>query len=154
MGTAGPLANDYRDWMKTKGVLMQPFSSLCGPCGTTELIDGPLVTGIGKKYGKSGAQVHKSLRVRVLVRRHSTDLHIPFSSAQRYHLSGLHKAGTNSIAHSSQHLRSSLRLTIVSSQADKCLVITISILMNLTHTLMCLIILILYSEKQTRQLTR
>jgi diketogulonate reductase-like aldo/keto reductase len=57
MGSAGAEANDYRDWMQAKGVLMQPFSSLCGPCGTTELIDGPLVTGIGSKYGKSGAQV-------------------------------------------------------------------------------------------------
>jgi diketogulonate reductase-like aldo/keto reductase len=41
------------------GIVYQPFSSLCGPCGTTELIDGPIVVGIGKKYSppRSGAQV-------------------------------------------------------------------------------------------------
>eukprot|EP01046_Picozoa_sp_COSAG06_P007445 COSAG06_NODE_364_length_16784_cov_21.917231_4_plen_410_part_00 len=40
-----------------KGIIYQSFSPLCGPCGTTELIDGPLVTSIGKAHGKSGAQV-------------------------------------------------------------------------------------------------
>ena len=46
-----------------KGVTYQSFSPLCGPCGTTALINGPMVTKIGKAHGKSGAQV--SLRWQV-----------------------------------------------------------------------------------------
>ena len=38
-------------------VLFMAYSTLCGPCGTTELIDGALVTSIGKKYNKTGAQI-------------------------------------------------------------------------------------------------
>ena len=57
MGTAGPNATDGREFMKSKGIVFQSFSPLCGPCGTTELLNGTLVTSIGKKYGKSGAQV-------------------------------------------------------------------------------------------------
>lgn len=55
--TSSDNATDYKSWMASKGITYQGFSPLCGPCGTTELIDGPLVTNIGKKYGKSGAQV-------------------------------------------------------------------------------------------------
>ena len=47
-------------FMEEEGILYMAYSSLCGPCpngGSKELIDGPLVTSIGKKYGKSGAQV-------------------------------------------------------------------------------------------------
>lgn len=57
MGSAGVNSNDYRDWDNSQGIQYMGFSSLCGPCGTTELINGPLVTSIGKKYNKSGAQV-------------------------------------------------------------------------------------------------
>jgi diketogulonate reductase-like aldo/keto reductase len=63
MGNAGPNATDGRAFMKSKNIVFQSFSPLCGPCGTTELLNGTLVTGIGKKYGKSGAQV--SLRWQV-----------------------------------------------------------------------------------------
>ena len=55
--TDGDNATDDKGWMEAQGILYQGFSPLCGPCGTTELIDGELVVGIGKKYGKSGAQV-------------------------------------------------------------------------------------------------
>lgn len=60
MGTAGPNATDGRQYDTSRGVLYEGFSPLCGPCGAKEkmeLISGKLVTGIGKKYGKSGAQV-------------------------------------------------------------------------------------------------
>lgn len=40
-----------------EGIFYQSFSSLCGPCGSSELLNGTLVTDIGKKHGKSGAQV-------------------------------------------------------------------------------------------------
>jgi len=55
--TDGVNATDDKSWMEAQGILYQGFSPLCGPCGTTELIDGELVTSIGAKYGKSGAQV-------------------------------------------------------------------------------------------------
>jgi diketogulonate reductase-like aldo/keto reductase len=44
---------------KQHGISYQSFSPLCGPCGnqSSVLIDGPLVTKIGKKHGKSGPQV-------------------------------------------------------------------------------------------------
>jgi diketogulonate reductase-like aldo/keto reductase len=63
MGTEGLNATDQRiphsksEQPTYKGVYFQSFSPLCGPCGTTELIDGPLVTKIGKNHKKSGAQV-------------------------------------------------------------------------------------------------
>jgi len=53
----GDNATDYKDYDRQIGVTYMSFSTLCGPCGTDELINGPLVTGIGAKYGKSGAQV-------------------------------------------------------------------------------------------------
>jgi diketogulonate reductase-like aldo/keto reductase len=40
-----------------KGVAFEAFSSLCGPCGTSELINGTFASDIGKKHGKSAAQV-------------------------------------------------------------------------------------------------
>merc|ERR1740117_1476198 len=40
-----------------KGVTYQAFSSLCGPCGSSELLNGTLVTTIGAAHNKSGAQV-------------------------------------------------------------------------------------------------
>lgn len=62
-----PVPNTPAGQPSFKGIVYQPFSSLCGPCGTTELIDGPLVVGIGKKYipVRSGAQVS----LRYLVQR-------------------------------------------------------------------------------------
>lgn len=63
MGNAGPNATDDRDFVESQGILYQSFSPLCGPCNTKELITGPVVKSIGKKYGKTGAQV--SLRWQV-----------------------------------------------------------------------------------------
>lgn len=58
MGSAGINATDVsKAFCKKYGITFQSFSPLCGPCGTDELISGKLVTSIGKKYGKSGAQV-------------------------------------------------------------------------------------------------
>lgn len=57
MGRAGANATDDRGYDATVGVHYQSFSPLCGPCGTEELVDGPLVSSIGRKYGRSGAQV-------------------------------------------------------------------------------------------------
>jgi diketogulonate reductase-like aldo/keto reductase len=53
----GDNATDYKDYDHSIGVTYMSFSTLCGPCGTDELINGPLVTGIGAKYNKTGAQV-------------------------------------------------------------------------------------------------
>mmetsp|Transcript_37247 Transcript_37247/g.69490 ORF Transcript_37247/g.69490 Transcript_37247/m.69490 type:complete len:324 (-) Transcript_37247:95-1066(-) len=60
MGSAPAAATDDRDYMRQKGVLYQSFSPLCGPCtppDNTELLNGSLVTQIGKRYNKSGPQV-------------------------------------------------------------------------------------------------
>lgn len=57
MGSAGVNATDDKDYCQSLGITYQAFSTLCGPCGTDELINGALVTGIGNKYNKSGAQV-------------------------------------------------------------------------------------------------
>ena len=67
MGRAGVNATDDREYLESKGITFQSFSPLCGPCcmgdttGTCtynkELITGELVTDIGKKYNKTGAQV-------------------------------------------------------------------------------------------------
>jgi len=53
----GDNSTDYKDYDRQVGVTYMSFSTLCGPCETDELVNGALVTGIGKKYGKSGAQV-------------------------------------------------------------------------------------------------
>jgi len=60
MGSAGPLATDDKAFMQSQGILYQGFSSLCGPCNppdNMELINGSLVTEIGKAHGKTGSQV-------------------------------------------------------------------------------------------------
>lgn len=57
MGMAGPNATDDMQYADNQGIVYQSFSPLCGPCGTKELINGPLVTGIGKNHNKTGAQV-------------------------------------------------------------------------------------------------
>ena len=57
---SGDNATDYKDYMTSVGITYQGFSPLCGPCSPSdhaELITGDLVTSIGKKYGKTGAQV-------------------------------------------------------------------------------------------------
>jgi diketogulonate reductase-like aldo/keto reductase len=53
----GDNSTDYMEYDRSVGVTYMSFSTLCGPCGTNELVNGPLVTGIGAKYGKTGAQV-------------------------------------------------------------------------------------------------
>uniref|UniRef100_A0A7S1HRI9 NADP-dependent oxidoreductase domain-containing protein n=1 Tax=Eutreptiella gymnastica TaxID=73025 RepID=A0A7S1HRI9_9EUGL len=63
MGQAGPNATDDKAFCEAHGITYASFSPLCGPCGTTELINGPLVTSIGARHGKTGAQV--SLRWQV-----------------------------------------------------------------------------------------
>jgi diketogulonate reductase-like aldo/keto reductase len=60
MGTAGPLADDGRQFMDSVVVKFMSFSSLCGPCPpphNRELISGDLVTSIAAKHNKTGAQV-------------------------------------------------------------------------------------------------
>jgi len=57
---AGDNATDDKGFNDASSVLYQSFSPLCGPCDgadATELITGDLVTSIGSKYGKTGAQV-------------------------------------------------------------------------------------------------
>lgn len=47
-------------YCESKGVVYMSYSSLCGPCpapDNMELVTGNLVTSIGKKYNKTGAQV-------------------------------------------------------------------------------------------------
>lgn len=56
--TDGVNATDDKSFNEHHGVLYQSFSPLCGPCGTTELIDGDLVTSIAAKYaGADGSNV-------------------------------------------------------------------------------------------------
>lgn len=60
MGSAGGNATDDLNYMRSKGITYEGFSPLCGPCGEqahSALITGDLVTSIGKKYNKTGAQV-------------------------------------------------------------------------------------------------
>ena len=53
-----PYPRKPSDQPSYKGINYEAFSSLCGPCnGDKTLINGSLVTSIGKKHGKSGAQV-------------------------------------------------------------------------------------------------
>mmetsp|Transcript_25198 Transcript_25198/g.38323 ORF Transcript_25198/g.38323 Transcript_25198/m.38323 type:complete len:332 (+) Transcript_25198:58-1053(+) len=60
MGTAPDTATDDKAWMQKQGILYQSFSPLCGPCNApdnTELLNGTLVTSIGKAHNKTGPQV-------------------------------------------------------------------------------------------------
>lgn len=60
MGSASSEATDDKDYCQSKGIVYMSFSTLCGPCpapGNTTLIDGPLVTEIGKAHKKVGSQV-------------------------------------------------------------------------------------------------
>jgi len=60
MGTSPDVATDYKDYMQQLGIVYMSFSTLCGPCDGDDpkvLTEGSLVTEIGKKYGKTGAQV-------------------------------------------------------------------------------------------------
>lgn len=60
MGTDTQKRLHDKAYMESKGILFEAYSSLCGPCDppdNTALISGPLVTSIGKKYNKTGAQV-------------------------------------------------------------------------------------------------
>jgi len=52
--------DDTIEYSRANGIFFQSFSPLCGPCEyepQDSLINGDLVTSIGKKYGKSGSQV-------------------------------------------------------------------------------------------------
>lgn len=60
MGVSPNIGSDYKDYCQSIGVVYMSFSTLCGPCAgkeKTELIDGALVTEIGKAHNVSGAQV-------------------------------------------------------------------------------------------------
>lgn len=60
MGTAKPNATDGKEFDWARGITYESFSPLCGPCDGSdkfELINGTLVTSIGKKYSKTGPQV-------------------------------------------------------------------------------------------------
>jgi diketogulonate reductase-like aldo/keto reductase len=64
MGTAGINNTDNKAYMEKQGITYEGFSPLCGPCNKTgigyadnNLINGTLVSSIGKAHGKSGAQV-------------------------------------------------------------------------------------------------
>jgi diketogulonate reductase-like aldo/keto reductase len=46
-----------RTFCDAHNITFQSFSPLCGPCGTSELINGELVTGIGAAHNKTGSQV-------------------------------------------------------------------------------------------------
>lgn len=66
MGQAPGNATDDRGFMEAHGITYQSFSPLCGPCtppDNTVLLTGPLVTQIGARVNKTGAQV--SLRWQV-----------------------------------------------------------------------------------------
>ncbi|GAB5357444.1 hypothetical protein AAMO2058_000375300 [Amorphochlora amoebiformis] len=79
MGRAGINATDDQYFDSYHGVTYQSFSPLCGPCGTKELINGPLVTDIGAKYNKTGAQVSLKWQVQQgipIIPKSSTEKHI------------------------------------------------------------------------------
>merc|ERR1711920_231541 len=60
MGTDTQRRLHYKSYAEDKGILYESYSSLCGPCPTPhnmELITGKLVTSIGTRYNKTGAQV-------------------------------------------------------------------------------------------------
>eukprot|EP00965_Chrysotila_dentata_P187769 6172339-Pleurochrysis_carterae.AAC.3 len=57
MGSAGPNATDDKAFCEKAGIKYLSFSTLCGPCGTRELLTGPLVTSVGRLHNRSGAQV-------------------------------------------------------------------------------------------------
>jgi diketogulonate reductase-like aldo/keto reductase len=60
MGQDSESRKHNKAFSEDQGVLYMSYSSLCGPCNppdNMELITGDLVTGIGKKHNKSGAQV-------------------------------------------------------------------------------------------------
>lgn len=59
MGMSPNLGSDYKDYCQSVGIVYMSFSTLCGPCGDEklELINGPLVTEIGKAHNVSGARV-------------------------------------------------------------------------------------------------
>jgi len=60
MGMSPNLGSDFKDYMQSVGIVYMAFSTLCGPCegsDKTELINGPLVTEIGKAHNVSGSQV-------------------------------------------------------------------------------------------------
>eukprot|EP00929_Paragymnodinium_shiwhaense_P090489 TRINITY_DN50681_c0_g1_i1.p1 TRINITY_DN50681_c0_g1~~TRINITY_DN50681_c0_g1_i1.p1 ORF type:complete len:343 (+),score=98.68 TRINITY_DN50681_c0_g1_i1:62-1030(+) len=80
MGSSKPNANDDKTYVQEKGILYQSFSPLCGPCDpphNMDLVNGTMVTSIGKKYNKSGPQVALKWLVQqgipVIPRSHETE---------------------------------------------------------------------------------
>jgi len=60
MGSAAGNATDDKPFMERHGITFQSFSPLCGPCSAPDnkvLLTGAMVTAIGARLGKSGAQV-------------------------------------------------------------------------------------------------
>merc|ERR1712084_111185 len=59
MGQSPDVATDYKDYMKSQGIVYMSFSTLCGPCGDEkmELVNGPLVTEVAQHYNVTGPQV-------------------------------------------------------------------------------------------------
>jgi diketogulonate reductase-like aldo/keto reductase len=82
MGTAGGNATDDLEYMRAKGVTFESFSPLCGPCDPPdnhELLNGSLVTSIGAKHNKSGAQVSLKWQVQQgipVIPKSSNPMHI------------------------------------------------------------------------------
>jgi|EP00937_MAST-01D_sp_MAST-1D-sp2_P003332 diketogulonate reductase-like aldo/keto reductase len=75
--TSSANATDGLDYMLKQKITYESFSPLCGPCGTAELINGSLVSNIGQKYGKTGAQVSLKWQVQqgipVIPKTHRVD---------------------------------------------------------------------------------
>ena len=64
MGSAGPNATDDKEYMRSKGIVYQSFSPLCGPCPPAdkeELFNGELISSIAKAHGKTNAQGNLSV---------------------------------------------------------------------------------------------
>jgi len=59
MGMSPNLGSDFKGYCQSVGIVYMSFSTLCGPCGKDkmELINGPLVTKIGKAHNVTGPQV-------------------------------------------------------------------------------------------------
>lgn len=56
VGMAG--GADAQEWMQARGITLLSYLPLCGQCDDrTALIDGPLVSGIGRAHNKTGVQV-------------------------------------------------------------------------------------------------
>jgi len=59
MGMSPDFGSDFKDYDQSVGIVYMSFSTLCGPCGDDkmELINGPLVTALGKAHNVTGPQI-------------------------------------------------------------------------------------------------